>query len=476
MHIFPHEEDNATKLLQHLKDNLYVDQATRVVSIDFTLLNPSSNVITSVRLIWESTTQGLMRHKSHIMAMPINMYRTFRHYVRAGVEIAFVFGLLWFSIMEIREMIHHKPALYFSSLWNRLEIINIVLFWFGLGCHFWFVSEWSFGVNWISSEYLDIFDLGYSFQLNARIAAGNTLLSFLKVFKYLQVSDRFNLLWITLGKAMHDLVSFLIIFSLFMIGFGVVGMLIFGPDIENYSTMTATLFTLFQMLLGDFDYEALRTSAPLVAPIYFGTYIISVFFILMNMMISIIIMGFEQAKSEQAAKQQNYMKVPFIYDTVTTILKTCGLRCSKGCSWVRLKPHQYHNNNHAIHLLADPKKQTSIADSELLTLNGYVEEGKHVIAPAYLDAKMNPGDSEQSKRNTSVNTTDIFEKAQRASKKATFLRKEVSKSRYEHWLFNLALATDLKKLFNAPGIKRAYKRLLAIESKLDGDVSGKLLS
>ena len=76
-----------------------------------------------------------------------------------------------------------------------------------------------------------------------------------------------------------------------MLGFAVVGMLIFGPDIENYSTLTATLFTLFQMLLGDFDYDSLRRSAPLVAPIYFATYIISVFFILMNMMISIIIMG-----------------------------------------------------------------------------------------------------------------------------------------------------------------------------------------
>ena len=123
----------------------------------------------------------------------------------------------------------------------------------GFGLHFWFVYSWNFNTNWTSSEYLDIFDLGYGFQVNAKIAAGNTLLSFLKVFKYLQVSDRFNLLWITLGKATHDLVSFLVIFSLFMAGFGVVGMLIFGPDIENYSTMTATLFTLFQMLLGDFD-------------------------------------------------------------------------------------------------------------------------------------------------------------------------------------------------------------------------------
>ena len=45
------------------------------------------------------------------------------------------------------------------------------------------------GVDWVSSEYLDIYDLGHIFQMNARLAAGNTLLAFLKVFKYLQVSN-----------------------------------------------------------------------------------------------------------------------------------------------------------------------------------------------------------------------------------------------------------------------------------------------
>ena len=207
LHLFPFQSAEAATLINTLKENLYVDQATRIVSIDFVLINPSSNVITSVRLIWESTTQGVMRHKAHIMAMPINLYRTFRHHVRAVIEFFFLCGLTYFTCMEIREMIHHKPGLYFSSMWNRLEAINIVVFWTGLACHFLFVRQWSWGgIQWVDSEYLDIFDSGYMFQLNARLAAGNTLLSFLKVFKYLQVSDRFNLLWITLGKAMHDLV------------------------------------------------------------------------------------------------------------------------------------------------------------------------------------------------------------------------------------------------------------------------------
>ena len=248
LHLFPHDGENATKMIAALKEGLYVDQATRVVTVEFNLMNPASNVITTVRLLFESTIQGVMRHKAFIMAMPTNMYRTTRHLLRAGLEGIFFIFLVYLTGVEIREAIHHKAALYCASIWNRLEVLNLIGFWTGIMVHFYFVSQWSWGgVNWTHTEYFDIYDLGYIFQLNARLAAGNTLLAFLKVFKYLQVSDRFNLLWITLGKAMHDLVSFLVIFSLFMIGFGIVGMLIFGPDIEAYSTMTQTLLTRFQM-------------------------------------------------------------------------------------------------------------------------------------------------------------------------------------------------------------------------------------
>ena len=148
LHLFPHDEDGATDLISHLKEKLYVDQDTRIISIDFVLLNPSSNVITSVRLIWESTTQGIMRHKVHIMAMPINMYHTTRQYMRGGLEFFFVIGLTWLTISEIREMIHHKPALYFSSTWVDLSII---FFYFPLP--FIFLSL----IIWFGSDFFWIF-------------------------------------------------------------------------------------------------------------------------------------------------------------------------------------------------------------------------------------------------------------------------------------------------------------------------------
>ena len=474
LQLIPHEPENATKLFQRMKENMYVDQGTRLVSVDFVVLNPASNVITTTRLLFESTSQGVMRHKAFIMAMPTNMYREPRHFVRAAFEIAFILGLIYFTIVEIREMIQHKPMLYCSSTWNRIEVVNLIGFWAGISVHFYFVSQWSMGgVNWVATEYLDIYDLGHIYQMNARLAAGNTLLAFLKVFKYLQVSNRFNLLWITLGKAMHDLVSFLVIFALFMLGFSIVGMLIFGPDIEAYSTMTQTGFTLFQMLLGDFDYDAMSTSSPLVAPFYFAIYIITVFFILMNMMISIIIMGFEQAKAYQATTQSNYVKVPFVYDTTTTLVKTAWLRCAKQCGWVGLQPRHFTDNTHAVHLLADPKRQVKIGDSELLKINGFKMESDYLMEELRANTKIKNGDL--SKVNPEVADT-VREKAKKAVHKATILRTKVSKSKYDHWRQNIKVAKRLKQIFNIPGIKRAYKRLLTKEGKLESDIYMKVLT
>ena len=187
-----------------------------------------------------------------------------------------------------------------------------------------------------------------------------------------------------------------------------------------------------------------------------------------------IIMGFEQAKSSQAKKQANYVKVPFVYDTLTTKFKTFMLRLQKGFGTVKLKPHEFRKNNHAVSLLSDPKKQVKIANAELLAGNNFKEEAKDILHPTTLSAT---NASTSSKKETKEGeTSKAVIKAKRAAKKAVFLRKEVSRTRYEHWLDNLELATSLKKLFNSPGIIRAYKRLLAIESKLDGEVYDKILS
>ena len=66
LQLLPHDPENATKLFRQMKKNMYADQGTRLVAIDFVVLNPASNVITTSRLLFESTSQGVMRHKAFI--------------------------------------------------------------------------------------------------------------------------------------------------------------------------------------------------------------------------------------------------------------------------------------------------------------------------------------------------------------------------------------------------------------------------
>jgi hypothetical protein len=65
----------------------------------------------------------------------------------------------------------------------------------------------------------------------------------------------------------------------------------------------------------------------------------------------------------------------------------------------------------------------------------------------------------KNKKKNSRSMEDIMAAAKRAAQKATLLRKEVSRSRYEFWCDNVKLAKSLKQIFQAPGIIRAYVRI-----------------
>ena len=68
------DKNNATLQLQSLQQNGMADAATGIVSVDFNTINPSVNSLTSVRIIFEMTSTGYMRHKAWLWTVPVNFY------------------------------------------------------------------------------------------------------------------------------------------------------------------------------------------------------------------------------------------------------------------------------------------------------------------------------------------------------------------------------------------------------------------
>eukprot|EP01043_Picozoa_sp_COSAG02_P000230 COSAG02_NODE_4_length_69935_cov_46.806590_38_plen_95_part_00 len=62
----------------------------------------------------------------------------------------------------------------------------------------------------------------------------------------------------------------------------------FGAHIDNYSTPSGAMMSLFRALLGDFEYLEIQKVDPVAGPLLFVVYILLVGFILLNMFIAIL--------------------------------------------------------------------------------------------------------------------------------------------------------------------------------------------
>jgi len=82
-------------------------------------------------------------------------------------------------------------------------------------------------------------------------------------------------------------------------------------------------FTLFRLILGDFDFQALQQANRVLGPAYFILYVFFVFFILLNMFLAIINDTYADVKSDTDAAQNEFEMGDFFRKVCESSYKTC---------------------------------------------------------------------------------------------------------------------------------------------------------
>ncbi|KAI8507140.1 hypothetical protein Bbelb_155790 [Branchiostoma belcheri] len=90
------------------------------------------------------------------------------------------------------------------------------------------------------------------------------------------------------GVMKNDLIGFSIVSAIAFMAFSCSGTLVFGTHMKAYSNMLQTTFALFQMLLGSFSVEEILGSNKYVGPIFFTFFMILIFILLVNFLVTII--------------------------------------------------------------------------------------------------------------------------------------------------------------------------------------------
>merc|ERR1711936_293815 len=276
-----HSLKNETKMIIHeLKEGLWINRATRVVFTDFTVYNANVNLFCVIKLIFEFPATGGIMPSSEFRTVKLIRYVTALDYVVLAFEFVYYLFVIYYIVEEVLEIIKVGFA-YFAGFWNNLDIIVLLLCIMNI-C--------------------------------------------LNLYKYISFNKTMTQLASTLARCAGDVAGFAVMFFTVFFAFAQLGYLLFGTQVEDFSSFSNAIFTLLRTILGDFDFYALEKANRILGPVFFLSYVFFVFFVLLNMFLAIINDTYSEVKEEIAAQRNDFEVADYFKRGYNNMLGKVGKR------------------------------------------------------------------------------------------------------------------------------------------------------
>ncbi|CAF1607541.1 unnamed protein product [Adineta ricciae] len=301
--------------IDQLYQGLWIQRGTRAVLVDFTIYNANLNLFCQVQLLFEFPAVGGLITSSTFRAVKLLRYvQTFDYFV-LGCEILFVIFIIYYTIEEILEIRNFKLA-YFKSIMNCLDIIIILLSYVCIVFNIYRQVQVNLLLDALlqndQTQYNDFSFLCYwQYQFNIIISI-TIFLAWIKVFKYISFNKTMTQLSETLAKCARDISGFAIMFFIIFFAYAQLGYLTFGIQVESFRAFQYSVYTLFLIILGIFDFQSLQQAHRVLGPLFFLTYVFFVFFVLLNMFLAIINDTYVEVKAELRNKKNEFEISDFV--------------------------------------------------------------------------------------------------------------------------------------------------------------------
>ena len=281
----------AKRIIDDLIKNDWIDRQTRAVLVEFSLYNPSSNLLAVMTYYYEVLPAGFAGVFKSYGILPLSATDPQAHNTYLLFVLLFGFLLACYFVLECIKLCRQKRS-YFSSVWNWLDVLQILtassalfLQWMRskeAGKSFEKLKENPF-VPVSFHQALFLFDAE---NLTICIASVIATLRLLKGFYF---NPQVIIFSFTIRRSFSSLASFFVIFSVVAVGHALLGMLAFGKSVYMFSSLPQAIFSQFLMFLGsNIPLDELKDANPIVGRLFFFTFVSSTTIILGNMLIAII--------------------------------------------------------------------------------------------------------------------------------------------------------------------------------------------
>ncbi|XP_054085331.1 polycystic kidney disease 2-like 2 protein isoform X2 [Zeugodacus cucurbitae] len=299
------------QILSDLKSRKWLDRASRLIMVEFTLYNANKDLVNNIKFIGELPSTGGV-----VTTFSIESVKLRSVFWRDGIAI-FVIGIIfylfifYFTIIEILEVIRIGCTNYLAYC---TLIYNI---W-----HPFYVSALYKRFEKNPNDYLQLDKLCFWNLTYRAVFAICAFLVCMKILKFISFNKTMRQFNATVSTCFRDLLGFGVMFGIVFLAYAQLGLLLFGNVHHDFRNFKESLLTMIRMILGDFDYEGIEAANRVLGPIFFLTYILLVFFILLNMFLAIINDTYSSVKSDIRGGR-NYL--------TTYLRKLLNKYCPKCC-------------------------------------------------------------------------------------------------------------------------------------------------
>ncbi|BFF96388.1 uncharacterized protein DMAD_13595 [Drosophila madeirensis] len=295
-----YEKEANMKKIKDLKNLHWVDRGARLCVIEFNMYNENTDIFQSAKFIAEIPPTGCIIPQTHLCTVREYSFFTERSLFKMVCYIFWYVMVVYYTIFETKELRKTGFKIYYRSLLNVLDGIVLLFCYLAFGYNIWhtFHVQALTAGHRINEGFLSIDILCFWNNIYVDMMALLAFLVWIKIFKFISFNKTLVQFTTTLRRCYKDLAGFSLMFGIVFLAYAQLGLLLFGTKHPDFDTFTTSILTMVRMILGDFQYKLIEQANRVLGPIYFLTYILLMFFILLNMFLAIIMETYNSVKGE----------------------------------------------------------------------------------------------------------------------------------------------------------------------------------
>ncbi|XP_066265503.1 polycystin-1-like protein 2 [Branchiostoma lanceolatum] len=291
----PNAFDLAASVVSSLMDNQWIDRCTKTAILDATFYYPSVKLFSRVQMTVHQSDIGHLTTSGVVSTHRLFQYESTSDY---GMLIVHVIFLLLFLLHFLKEMmnVREEGRKFIRSFWNILAALSIMFSASAIcafGIRYSFTTKALERIQEVTGQverchFVDLTSALWWDDAFKTVLGLTVFTSTLALLRVLRFSKTISSLLALPGVMKNDLMGFTVYATVFLMAFSCSGSVVFGTHMKAYSDMYHTVLALFDMTLGRFFAEEILESNRYVGPVYFTVFMISIFIVLINFLMTII--------------------------------------------------------------------------------------------------------------------------------------------------------------------------------------------